>query len=93
MLTRVARVIDPEAWDALVSGDGPLWSVRREISKVKAHNAIEAMREPSEWMIEVGTDFANLGIGHAWGAMIDAALVSKEQIRGHNGQEKATDAA
>lgn len=51
MLTRVARVIDPEAWDALRLHDTPLFSVRRAMSLVKAHGAIEIVRDAFEGMI------------------------------------------
>lgn len=48
LVERVAKAIDPEAWDALVDGrdrPGTFWNTRRGIARDKASAAIAVMKE------------------------------------------------
>lgn len=74
MVERVARAIDPNAWE-----EGAHWYAferkwRRGKSLHAARAAIEAMREPTYSMKQAVKD----GMDHAevWSAMIAAALTS-----------------
>ena len=90
MVERVARALDPKAWKpenmvptkAITSA----MHTRRQSSCISARAAIEAMREPTEVMMDVtgksttlnGTEFTFCGEdlvrNGMWQAMIDAAL-------------------
>lgn len=85
MIERVARAIDPCAWDVMTHDDGcPDCRAAREQARGRARAAIEAMREPTEEMVRMGmtalpnsTPGRHQKTGWVWDAMIDAAL--KEQ--------------
>jgi hypothetical protein len=75
MIERVAKALWLDYWD----GDACAWEdaeeSARETSRSLARAAIEAMREPTEDMIEAGRseNFGNYP-NQAWHAMIDQAL-------------------
>ena len=82
MVERVARAIDPGAWEDDLSTptrDGVIsFHKRRQYSCVIARAVIEAMREPTSLMLKEGAagsgeDSEATALG-AWDAMIDAAL-------------------
>lgn len=52
MLERVARVIEPQAWAALGTGDTLAYKNRRTSSLRKARAAIEQMCKPSDAFLE-----------------------------------------
>lgn len=83
----VARIIDPEAWQATEDGrdaiPDSLWGVRREIACQRARQAIlatlKAVREPTERMLAKGATFADPDLSSdevegTWRLMIDALL-------------------
>lgn len=83
MLTKVAMAIDPLAW-VIPDEDYPAERSRRGAKQFAAmsaaRRAIEALREPTEEMIEKGSDArrpgnSRWGNSHGtWKSMIDAAL-------------------
>ena len=62
MIERVARALDPVAWDF---GAGRVDALKQ------ARAAIEAMREPTDGMVEAGN---RMGCIPTYSRMIDAAL-------------------
>lgn len=80
MIERVAR--------ALAASDGAKFHVNPDVYLTLARAAIEAMREPTEHMLDYGAchedqDHDIFDEGHisreVWQAMIDAALAEKEE--------------
>lgn len=79
MVEKVARAIDPEAWkDDLpipTRADTIAFHEARQASIVQARAAIEAMREPTQFMIDAMDDHAGtLAPQYAYMDAIDAAL-------------------
>lgn len=85
MVKRVARVLEPQAWAALGTGDKLAYKDRRTSSLRKAAAVIEALREPTPEMVEEGgmaeingsfdTCFVHgESAREVWTLMIDAAL-------------------
>ncbi len=73
LVERVARAM------FVVESDDPddpgVWEYAAENYRALARAAIEAMREPTEAMIDAGAIYADCNGAHgAWQAMIDAAL-------------------
>lgn len=60
MITRVARILEPQAWAALGTGDTLAYKNRRTSSLRKARAAIETMKEPTDEMIVAGYNAADL---------------------------------
>ena len=78
MVERVARALDPDAFAERLPGHEkgkcPSCDYRTELAMSQARKAIEAMREPTEAMVDaVGSDYG-AALEHQWQAMIDAAL-------------------
>lgn len=72
MIERVAKVLSPNSWESLnTSCDTKAKKKRRVASLDYAKRCIEAMREPTEEMLDAA--MADEEKGH-WQAMIDAAL-------------------
>lgn len=77
MSERIARKLEPQAWAALGIGDTLAYKNRRTSSLRKAKLVLEAMREPTEGMVEAGSHYEGLGRNEArwiWGDMIARAL-------------------
>lgn len=86
MVERVARILEPQAWRALGLADTLAYANRRTSSLRKARAAIEAMRDPTDSMVDAALsatgfyeDGSNDYLVH-YTAMIDAAL--NEQMSG-----------
>lgn len=74
MIERVARAIDPAAfsYDA-IRWYWELWAEKRQQkARENAAAAIEAMREPTDEMVEEGAGRGNVRV--TWSMMIDEAL-------------------
>ena len=80
MVERLARVIDPEAWDDEFTPAFPSRSRRQGRALDTARAALNAMREPSESMVAAAGRQAegpkSSRSARLWQAMIDAALAS-----------------
>ena len=79
MVERIARVIDPIAYGRIDEETGAEKSrleVRRQQAEGLARRVLEAMREPTQLMLDVGDAYADDGWGGetTWRALIDAAL-------------------
>lgn len=83
MIERVARILEPQAWRALETGDTLAYQNRRTSSLRKAKAALQALMEPTEAMTHAGEraawDDANhmpaiRAIPAAWSAMIRSAM-------------------
>lgn len=87
VLERVARALEPQAWAALGTGDTLAYKNRRVSSLRKARAAIEAIREPTEEMMQAACDAAFQPVSLTseeayelgWRSMIDAILNEKEE--------------
>jgi len=90
MIKKVARILEPQAWAALGTGDTLAYANRRVSSMRKARAVIEVMREPSRRMIDAAYDAhdayekgptpaAWCGLSSAYKAMIDAALADRQE--------------
>ena len=78
MVERVARVIDPDAFDPCPHKTGGLCLLCAEAQDnawYLARAAIEALREPTEAMADDGDHHCSASdVRHVWQAMIDQAL-------------------
>lgn len=77
MIERVARAISPDCWDTSDWTMRPHNSAARHNAKRAARAAIEAMREPTDAMVQAGINEGHK-CGNWYPAMIDAALQPKE---------------
>lgn len=93
MIERLARVLSPQAWQALNTPcDTKAKKKRREVSLEYARMCIEAMCEPTDHMINIGKnqflipidmkfeqifDANRYEILNVWKAMINAAMEEK----------------
>lgn len=79
MVERVAKAIDPDAFEACSHGRSGfclMCAEDRDFAIYRARAAIEAMREPTEAMAVTGFGAVcnNAFVGPVWQAMIDEAL-------------------
>lgn len=78
MIERVARAIDPVAWELRDQLGNPL-EQRQYLARRRARAAIEAMRPATEWMVELGSgalpgDAYHTDLRDVWDLMAYAAL-------------------
>jgi hypothetical protein len=76
---RIARVLEPQAWAALGTGDTLAYKNRRTSSLRKARAALEAIMEPTDAMLRRGSAAAEVcddgwESNATWMAMINAAV-------------------
>jgi hypothetical protein len=84
MVERVARILEPQAWAALGTGDTLAYRNRRTSSLRKARAVLTALREPSNTTMTAGAQKLHgfihgktdpkSGAWQVWQAMINAAL-------------------
>jgi hypothetical protein len=74
MVERVAKAIDPVAFDPGYTGGPNGRAFRQDEARTKALAAIEAMREPTDAMIDAGLIGRRHDARDNFRAMIDAAL-------------------
>ena len=80
MVERVAKAIDPDAFEGCSHGSkGPclMCAENVDFALYRARAAIEAMREPTEAMVDLGINTREVeggAIHDVWQAMIDEAL-------------------
>ena len=76
MVTRVARVLEPQAWAALGTGDTLAYENRRKSSLRKARAAIQALRDPPARVLDAMQSYAQCAgyIPEGWNAAIDSIL-------------------
>lgn len=77
MIEKVAKVLEPQAWAALGTGDTLAYKNRRTSSLRKARLALEAMRKPDDPMRKAWLA-CSPGQSH-WHPMISAALNEEEE--------------
>lgn len=76
MVEKIARVLEPQAWAALGTGDTLAYKNRRTSSLRKARAALQALMEPTPGMIEAGQQCEGFGGdgGQIYAAMIRSAM-------------------
>lgn len=75
MIERVARVLSPQSWEALNTPcDTKAKKKRRESSLDYARRCVQAMREPTQEMLNIGVQAELYGVKYTWQVMIDEAL-------------------
>lgn len=81
VIERAARLIAPSAWSESAlrvtdpSANGGNWVLERRDSLVKARAVLEALREPTEAMLDAASwKDGEVTARVVWGEMLDAAL-------------------